>query len=131
MIQCKHKPISHGSEGITRLEKAHYPHISICKHCGQKIIPKRSWTYTAVDLLLRLGLTISFVLVGSSRAFDSLLMLLIGSVSASLCINALDYVGCFIAWKSVEDNELVGLPDIDARICSETLEKLDDIRFRG
>lgn len=131
MIPCKHKPISCDSKRITRLEKAHDPHISICKHCGQKIVPKRSWTYTAVDHLLRLGLAVSSVVIGSSRAFDSLLMLLIGGVGAALFFNASDHVGAFIEWKSIEDDEFAGLPDIDPQICADALEELDDIRFRG
>lgn len=131
MIQCKHKPISHNTKGITKLEKAHYPHISICKHCGQKIIPKRSWSYTATKLFICFGLTIFLFVAGSSRAFDSMLMPLIGSVGGALCFNALNHVGSFIAWKSIDEDEFAGLPDIDSQICLDTLEELDDIRFRG
>lgn len=129
MKQCNHKPISERKGNAPSPHYAHYPHMTRCKYCGQRITPRKKWSYTFTSIVVRITMGVSLTAVSFGRVEDSVPITVVSSVIFFLSIYALTHIGFFISWRCVPDSEIESLPEPDPKTRRDALEYLEKNRF--
>lgn len=131
MEQCNHKPISKRKDIAPEPHYAHYPHMTRCRYCGQRITPRKKWSYTFALLVVRFTMGVSLAVVTFGRVEDSTPTVVVASVIFFMSVFALVNIGFFISWRCVPDSEIENLPEPDPQVREEALGDLGKRRFRG